>query len=93
MHFEKLRNNLKETWKSINKLLGKRKVNACCSVEINNQLCTDPFTITIINDHFTSVAKKLTDNLPSARFSNTHYLKNSCVKSMYLNPTTNLEKK
>ena len=63
--FEKNKRNLKATWKTINKLLGKEKVASCSSFVVDNQLTSDPLAITnYFNNHFASIASKLVDNLP-----------------------------
>lgn len=92
--FKKHKNDLKETWKCVNGLLGKVKQCACSSLAIQNQLSTDPLKIANhFNDHFTSVASKLTDNLPPSDCSYKDFLKSQSLKSMYLNPTTPMEVK
>ena len=60
--FKKLRNNLKDTWKNINKQLGKVKssVGLCSSISINNNLVNDSLQITnYFNDYCVNVANNL----------------------------------
>jgi len=63
--FDKYKDNLKETWKIINYILGKPKLQECSSLLINNQLRTGSLAIANhFNNYFASVASKLTENLP-----------------------------
>ena len=63
--FEKNKFNLKATWKTINKLLGKGKVASCSSLVVDNQWTSDPLAIAnYFNNHFASIVSKLVDNLP-----------------------------
>ena len=63
--FEKNKFNMKATWKTINKLLGKGKVASCSSLVVDNQLTSDSLAIAnYFNNHFASIASKLVDNLP-----------------------------
>ena len=41
--FDKLKNNLKQTWKTLDKLLGRKKskITQCPSLIIDGELCTD----------------------------------------------------
>ena len=63
--FEKHRNNMKATWRAINKLLGKNKKSGCKSLIINNETVTDPVIIAnSFNTYFTNVATDIRNALP-----------------------------
>ena len=71
--FKKLSNNLKETWKNINKQLGKVKSSACSSISINNNLVNDFLQITnYFDDYFVNVANNLVSDLPQTSHSFKH---------------------
>ena len=61
---EQHKNNIKETQRIINRLIGKTKAPRCFSLVIdNNQLSTAQHAIAnYFNNHFVSIASKLVDN-------------------------------
>ena len=90
--FEKNKFNMKATWKTINKLLGKGKVASCSSLVVDSQLTSDSLAIAnYFNNHFASIASKLVDNLLPSLHNFREYLGTSSADSMYLNPTSLLE--
>ena len=96
-HFEKIfqqhKSNIKETWKIINKLLGKTKTSHCSSLNIdNNQLSTDKLAIANhFNNHFANIASKLVNDLPTPTKHYSEYLNSPIYQTIYLNPTTTME--
>ena len=83
-----------ETWKNINRILGKSKVWTCLSHVINNHISTDPLAITNhFNNHFANVAYKLTENLPTNVTQYKDYLLALFLICMCLNPTNSLKVK
>ena len=74
--FERHKNNLKQIWKIVNNLLGKKKLDPCSTLKINNQLTSDAATIANhFNLHFAEVGTKLVNNLPPT----SHNFKNTCL--------------
>ena len=56
---------MRQTWKSINRQLGKVEISSCSSLFINNITIDDPKQITDhFNDYFVNIAIKLISNLP-----------------------------
>ena len=92
--FQKFKNNLKETWKNINKQLGKCKSTIFTSLKINNELISDSEKISNhFNDYFVSVASNLVSNLPLTSFKFEDYLPCSSMQSIYFYPTNLIEMK
>ena len=92
--FQKFRNNLKETWKNINKQLGKVKSSTCSSLLVNNKTINDSQSITNhFNDYFASVAGDLVSSLPQSSCSFMSYLPETSINSIYFYPTTLTEVK
>ena len=57
--------NMRQTWKNINRQLGKIKILSCASLSINNITIDDPKQITNhFNNYFINIASKLVSNLP-----------------------------
>ena len=63
--FKQHKNNIKETRRTIKRLIGKTKAPRCSSLVIdNNQLSTDQFAVANhFKNHFANIASKLVDNL------------------------------
>ena len=59
---------IKETWRTINRLIGKTIAPRCFSLVIdNNQLSTDQLAIANhLSNHFANIASKLVDNLSNS---------------------------
>ena len=57
--------NMRQTWKNINRQLGKIKISSYASLSINNITIDDPKQITNhFNNYFVNIASKLVSNLP-----------------------------
>ena len=87
--FERHENNLKQTWKIVNNLLGKMKLDPCSTLKINNQLTSD--AATIANHfylHFVDVGTKLANKLPPTSHNFEEYLPLPASNSLYFNPTS-----
>ena len=56
---------MRQTWKNINRQLGKVKISSYASLSINNITIDDPKQVTNdFNDYFVNIASKLVSNLP-----------------------------
>ena len=87
--FKKLSNNLKETWKNINKQLGKVKSSVCSLISINNNLVNDSLQITnYFNDYFVNVANNLVSDLPQTSHSFQTFMQSPTLSTLYLYPTS-----
>ena len=87
--FEKHKHNIKETWKSINNLLGNNKKQLCSSLSINATSVQDFTKISNhFNDYFISIAKQLVADLPQNSPNFNSYLPPSPTQSIYLYPTS-----
>ena len=92
--FKKQNNNLKQTWRAINDLLGKAKPKSCSSLKINHQIVNDVKQITNhFNQYFSNVGYALREKLPQSCCDFKTYLPKSSSKSLYLNPVTPMEVK
>ena len=80
--------DIKGTWRLINSLLGKRYNSIAITLlidgsEVNkSQLVANHF-----NNHFSTVAEKLVDSLPSSSSTFSEYLRTPSMPSMYVWPT------
>ena len=80
---------MKKTWKNINNLLGKKKLNPCSTLKIDDQLTGDAVTIANhFNLHFVEVGTKLVNKLPSTSHNFKEFLPFPIPNSLYFNPTT-----
>ena len=76
----------------MNSLLGKKKLNPCATLKIDNQLTSDAVTIADhFNLHFVEVGTKLANKLPPTSHNFKEFLPFPIPNSLYLNPTTPLE--
>ena len=76
----------------MNSLLGKKKLNPCATLKIDNQLTSDAVTIAdYFNLHFVEVGTKLANKLPPTSHNFKEFLPFPIPNSLYLNPTTPLE--
>ena len=83
---------MKQTWKIVNNLLDKKKLDPCSTLKINNQLTSDAATIANhFNLHFAEVGTKLVNKLPPASHNFEEYLPLPTSNSLYFNPTSPLE--
>ena len=89
--FDKLKNNLKQTWKTLNKLLGRKKskITQCPSLIIDGKLCTDSNLLAnYFNDYFSSIGEKLVNKLATPQKQFSEFLGSPICNSMFLNPTS-----
>ena len=75
--FKKQNNNLKQTWRAINDLLGKAKPKSCSSLKINNQIVNDVKQITNhFNQYFSNVGYALRKSCLSLAVTSKHIYQN-----------------
>ena len=80
--------NLRETWKIINDLLGKKKQQHNSAIRLNGSLETDNIRIANhFNNYFSSVADSLAKKSPKSSIPFTNYLTSSISSSIFLKPT------
>ena len=90
--FIKIKNDMKQTWKNINRQLGKVKISTYASLSINNITIDDSKQITnYFNDYFINIASKLVSNLSQLPHNFQTYLPSSTLNSLYFYPTTLFE--
>ena len=80
----------------INRLMGRsEKIFTCTSLYYENKLVNDPVKIAdIFNEHFSTVAERLHNDLPSSSVEPTSYLNLLCPpNSFFLSPTDPFEVK
>ena len=83
---------MKQTWKIVNNLLGKKTLDPCSTLKINNQLTSDAATIANhFNLRFVEVGTKLVNKLPPTSHNFEKYLPLPTANSLYFNPTSPLE--
>ena len=88
--FDKLKNNLKQTWKTLNKPLGRKKskITQCPSLIIDGKLCTDlNLLANCFDDYFSSIGEKLVNILANLQEQFSEFLGSPICNSMFLNPT------
>ena len=77
---------------TINSLFGKKKLNPCSILKIDNQLTSDAVTIANhFNLLFVEAGIKLVNKLPPTSHNFKQFLPFPIPKSLYFNPTTPLE--
>ena len=82
--FIKIKNDMRQTWKNINRQLGKVKISSYASLSINNITIDDPKQITNhFNDYFVNIASKLVSNLPQLPHDFQTYLPSPTLNSLY----------
>ena len=90
--FDKVKSDLKGTWKVINNVLNKtKKKNPCDKLRNENVLIEDKQHIAnSFNDYFSTIGSKLIENLPPCPKGKhfTNFMKNKSVKSMFFSPVT-----
>ena len=93
--FKQQQNNIKQTWNTINILLGNIQTKICSSFEINNKTTNHAQTISNhFNDYFTNVASELVKKLPITSHNHKTYLPPSTtLNSLSINPTSPQESK
>ena len=92
--FKQQQNNMKQTWNTINTLLGKVRTKTCSSFKINNKITNDSQTISNhFNDYFTNVASELVKKLPITSHNHKKYLPLATSNLLYINPASPQELK
>ena len=90
--FDKVKNDLKGTWKIINTVLNKtKKKDKCEKLKKNNAIIDNKQQIAdAFNEYFSSIGSDLVGKLPrySGRKHATHFLKKKSIKSMFFTPVT-----
>ena len=82
--FIKIKNDMRQTWKNINRQLGKVKISSYASVSMNNTTIDDPKQITNhFNDYFVYIASKLVSNLPQLPHNFQTYLPSPTLNSAH----------
>ena len=85
--------NLRETWKIINNLLGKKKQQHNSAIRLNGSVKTDIIRIANhFNNYFSSVADSLAKKSPKSSIPFTNYLMSFIASSIFLKPTSCQEK-
>ncbi|XP_057312179.1 uncharacterized protein LOC130653679 [Hydractinia symbiolongicarpus] len=86
------KNNSRKIWKGIKDILNNKDNNSrssTSSLKINDKIISEKLTVAnAFNEHFTSVADKIRNQIPH---NNTHfssYLKNNNSNSLFFNPVT-----
>ena len=83
---------MRQTWKNINRQLGKVKISSYASLSINNITMDDPKQVTNdFNDYFVNIASKSVSNLPQLPHNLQKYLLSPTLNSLYFQPTTLFE--
>ena len=84
------KNRLFKTWEGIGKIInitakGSKEIN---SIQVGNKTISNPTKIAnSFNNHFTSSAEKIEDNLVKSKFSYSKYLSNPNEYSVFIKPT------
>ena len=89
--FDKQKNNLKQIWQTLNKLLGRKKskITQCPSLIIDGKLSTDSNLLANdFKDYFSSIGEKLVSKLATPQKQFSEFLGSPLCNSMFLNPTS-----
>ena len=89
LKFEQSKNNMKQTWNTINNILGRGKKQSAYNKfkDENGNVFINPEDISNqFNDFFVNVGPKLASNIQSTGKSYFEYLKNPINSSMYMKP-------
>ena len=92
LHYETLlensKNNLRKTWGILRELIGnQRNEQGIAKVTHNGSSIVDKKKIADhLNTHFTSIGKKLTEQIPHCNTNPLHYLDGNFVNSFFLTP-------
>jgi hypothetical protein len=92
--FESAKNNMKETWETINNVIGKQKKQKSENKfkHDQNRIITDPKDISNqFNDFFVEIGPKLASNIQSTGKKYYEYLGEARSSSMYLKPIVEME--
>ena len=90
--FKALQNDIKNTWKNINKLLSKTPVPCSVEFEIDGISVTQPTVVAnAFNQHFSTVAPNLQRMIPNYSTSPNSFLGNPCANTFSPHATTEQE--
>ena len=91
--FDQQKSDVKGTWRVINQIIKiKSTKKSNFSLNINNQLSTDPAQIsTHFNNFFSNVGKNLVEQIPPSSKMFSNYLHNPIDKKFKFEPTTQIE--
>ena len=83
------RNNCKKTWSVLNELLGRKKRDNLCNLEINGEISDDKELISNkFNDYFANVTTEIVNSLPTPDVSFSQFLSGNYSSSFVLSQTT-----
>ena len=90
--FSDVQGNSKQTWKIINGMLGKSKKSNTSIIKINDQLTSDPVTISNgFNEYFGDIATNVTNSLPATDVTFDFYLTEGNHPRINWEPVTDRE--
>ena len=92
--FKENKLNLLKTWDGISEIINikKKETNYVTSLKLNDNTITDSQTIAnTFNNHFTSIAKNIEQNLITSKSKYYDYLKDSSQQTFFLSPTNEQE--
>ena len=92
--FNNVQGDIKRTWKCINTLLGKAHKQQSIALKIDSIVTTDAQTIcNTFNDYFSTIATKVTTELPQSDVNFDYYLRNGTDQRIVWDPVTMPEMK
>ena len=94
LKFEQSKNNMKQTWNTINNILGRGKKQSAHNKfkdDIGNVFINPEEISNQFNDFFVNVGPKLASNIQSTGKSYFEYLKNPINSSMYMKPIVEMD--
>ena len=84
--------NIRETWNTINNLMGSKSVRTIMEINQNGTLISDPQNISnLFSEYFSSVPKKLVDLIPVSQVSHLSFLEQNPRMSFQFQICTNSE--
>ena len=90
--FEKCNGNVKQTWKEINKILGKQSDNVNRTFKINNTVTKDKDVIAnAFNEHYVQLGTDISSSMGSANCNFRRYLPRQNYQNMRWDLTTEAE--
>ena len=92
--FNSVQGDVKKTWRTINSILGKTNKSQSIALKVNSQLITDSQAISnTFNEHFSSIASEVINDLPAPEISFDNYLRNGTELRVAWDPVTEPEMK
>jgi hypothetical protein len=88
------KNNIRETWKILNNLIGKQndKSNIIEQIKTNHEIVSDPTKIAnAFLQHFTTIGAKLANEIKPSKKSALSFMQDAAKHSMFLSPTDPME--